>query len=98
MVLPVAHILAVFPVRAGVPVPVQGKAVQVDPIKHVSKAPGTILLKLRCDGPLSNVAFKINLRRHSKEGSALRLLVIQLLILGMGLWAGAYTRPLIGST
>jgi len=34
-----------------------GRAVQVDPIKPVLKAPGTILLKLRCDGPLSNAAF-----------------------------------------
>jgi hypothetical protein len=34
-----------------------GRAVQVDPIKPVLKAPGSILLKQRCDGPLSNVAF-----------------------------------------
>jgi len=38
--------------------------VQVDPIKPVAKAPGTILLKQRCDGPLSNLAFKFNLRHH----------------------------------
>ena len=40
---------------------------QVNPIKLVLKAPGPILLKLRCDGPLSNVAFKFNLRRHTKR-------------------------------
>jgi hypothetical protein len=33
-----------------------GRVVQVDPIKAVLKVPGTILLKLRCDGPLSNTA------------------------------------------
>ena len=33
------------------------------------KAPGTALLKLRSDGPLSNVAFNLNLRRFS-EGTA----------------------------
>jgi hypothetical protein len=42
-----------------------GRAVQVDPVKPVLEAPGTILLKLSCDGPLSNVAFRFNLRRHS---------------------------------
>jgi hypothetical protein len=40
---------------------------QLDPIKLVLKAPGTILLKLRCDGPLSKVAFKINLSRYNKD-------------------------------
>jgi len=38
---------------------------QVHPIKPVLKAPGTILVKLRCDGPLSNVAFNFNLRRQT---------------------------------
>ena len=41
---------------------------QVAPIKPVLKAPGTILLKLRCDKPLSNIAFKFNLRRHTEGG------------------------------
>jgi len=41
-----------------------GRAVQVDPIRPVLKAPETVLFKLRCDGPLSNVAFKFNLRRY----------------------------------
>ena len=37
---------------------------QVDPIKPALKAPGTKCLKLNCDEPLSNVAFKFNLRRY----------------------------------
>jgi len=40
--------------------------VQVDPIKAVLKAPGSVLLKLRYDGPLSNFAFRINSRRYSE--------------------------------
>jgi hypothetical protein len=43
----------------------RGRAVQVDPIKPVLKPPGLMLLKLRCDGPLSKVAFNFNLRRYS---------------------------------
>ena len=35
---------------------------QVDPIKYKSKAPGIKRLKLNHDGPLSNFAFKFNLR------------------------------------
>jgi hypothetical protein len=50
-----------------------GKAVFVDPINPVLKATGTILLKLRCDGPVSNVAFKFNLRCHNWVRRARRL-------------------------
>ena len=32
------------------------------------KAPGTILLILRCDGPVSSVAFTFSLRPHIKDG------------------------------
>ena len=39
---------------------------QVDPIKPVLKAPGSILLKLRNDGPLSDFAFHFNLRCFSE--------------------------------
>jgi len=39
--------------------------VQVDPIKAVLKAPGTMRLKLKYDKQLSNVAFKFNLRRYT---------------------------------
>ena len=38
---------------------------QVDPIKPTLKPPGTKRLKLKCDEPLSNVAFKFNLRRYN---------------------------------
>jgi len=42
-----------------------GRAVQVDPIKPTLKAPGSKRLKLIFDGPLSNFAFKFNLRRYT---------------------------------
>jgi hypothetical protein len=42
-----------------------GEAVQVDPIKPTSKAPGTKLLKLKYDELPSNFAFKFNLRRYT---------------------------------
>jgi hypothetical protein len=35
----------------------------------VLKAPGSMLLKLRYDEPLSNFAFKFNMRRYTVEGS-----------------------------
>ena len=44
---------------------VLGEAVQVDPIKPTLKAPGIKLLNLNYDRPLSNFAFKFNLRRYS---------------------------------
>jgi hypothetical protein len=44
---------------------VHGKAVQVDPIKPTLKAPGTKRLKLDYDEPLSEFAFKFNLRRYN---------------------------------
>ena len=46
--------------------PRQGKAVQVDPTKSTLKAPGIKLLNLKDDKPLSNFAFKFNLRRYTK--------------------------------
>jgi len=42
-----------------------GRVVQVDPIKPVSKPPGTKRLKLSYDDPLSNFAFKFNMRRYT---------------------------------
>jgi hypothetical protein len=39
--------------------------VQVNPIKPTLKAPGIKLLKLEFDKPLSNFAFKFNLRRYT---------------------------------
>jgi len=41
--------------------------VQVDTIKSTLKPPGTMRLKLSCDKPLSNVAFKFNLRRYNQR-------------------------------
>jgi len=43
--------------------------VQVDPIKATLKAPGTQRLKLQYDEPLSNFAFKFNLRRYNSVWS-----------------------------
>jgi len=40
--------------------------VQLDPIKPTLKAPGMRPLKLTYDKPLSNFAFKFNLRRYMK--------------------------------
>ena len=42
-----------------------GRTVQIDPMKPVLKAPGSMLLKLGNDAPLSNFAFKLNLRRYT---------------------------------
>jgi len=42
-----------------------GRAVQVDPMKPVLKAPGTMLLQLRCDEPVPHFAFKVSLRRYT---------------------------------
>jgi len=43
--------------------------VQVDPIKPTLKASGTQRLTLKSDKPLSNVAFRFNLRRYNKAGA-----------------------------
>ena len=40
---------------------------QAHPIKTRLKLPGTKHLKLKCDEPLSNFAFKFNLRRYIKD-------------------------------
>jgi hypothetical protein len=41
-----------------------GRAGPVEWVKTVLEAPATILFKLRCAEPLSNFAFKLNLRRY----------------------------------
>jgi len=41
--------------------------VQLDPIKPTLKGTVTQRLKLQYDGPISNSAFKFNLRRHMKD-------------------------------
>jgi len=44
-----------------------GRSVQVDPMKPLLKAPGSMLLKLMYCEPLSTFAFKICLRRYITE-------------------------------
>jgi len=41
--------------------------VQVDPLKFNLKPPGSELLKLKCDDPLSNFTFNLKLRRYAME-------------------------------
>ena len=65
---------------------------QVDPIKPMLKPPGTKRLKLECDGLLSSFAFKFNLRCYSA------VLTEESRKLTAYHEAGAYTRPLFGST
>jgi len=43
----------------------RGRAVQVDPMKPMLKAPGTNLLTLKHDEPLSIFAFKLDLRHYT---------------------------------
>jgi len=50
---------------AGTSTPRQGRVVPVEPIKPVLKAPGSMLIRLRYDGPLSNFAFRFNRRRYT---------------------------------
>jgi len=40
--------------------------VQVDPIKPTFQAPGIQLMKLKCDKPLSKLAFIFDLRRYTE--------------------------------
>jgi hypothetical protein len=70
--------------------------VQVDPIKPTLKAPGIKLLKLKYDKPLSKFAFKINLRRYFMENTGDDHNFVTALLANFQ--AGAYTRPLFGST
>ena len=42
-----------------------GRAVQVEPIKLLMKAPGTKRENLKCEEPLSNFAFKFNLHPYT---------------------------------
>jgi len=81
--------------------------VQFDPIIPTLKAPGTKRLKLKCDEPLSNFAFNINLRRCNKalasdetemdvERAGIEALFAEMAVRRGE--AGAYTRPLFSST
>ena len=63
------------------------------------KAPGTKRLKLKYDEPLSNLAFKFNLRRHSQVGMMMNTNKSRAGRGGISTSAaGAYTRPLLSST
>jgi hypothetical protein len=64
--------------------------VQLAPIKPTLKAPGTKRLKLKCDVLLSTAAFNFSLRRYT--GGRYRDIGEEVTK------AGAYTRPLFGST
>ena len=50
-----------------------GRAVQVEPIKPTSKAPGTKRSKLKCKNCSQISAFKFNVRRYSMEVLSRRL-------------------------
>jgi hypothetical protein len=87
-------------------------------MKPVLKALGSVLLKLRYHGPLSNFAFNFNLRRYTLArdypGQVSPTGFVDCLVIArffgyqqgglkpmserFGLVAGAYTRPLFGST
>jgi hypothetical protein len=47
-------------------VALQGRAVQVEPMRHILKAPKTKRLRLQYDELLSNLDFNFNLRHYSK--------------------------------
>ena len=66
---------------------------QVDPMKPTLKAPGSERLKLKCDEPLSNFAFKFNLRRYIEGGRSFLAMFDS-----DAPKAGAYTRPHLSST
>ena len=50
-------------------VPPRGRAVQVEPMKRVLKAPGTKHLKAQYDALFSSFAFKFNLRRYNADST-----------------------------
>jgi hypothetical protein len=54
---------------------VPGRVVQVNPMKSKFKPPRSKRLKLRCGVPLSNFAFKFNLRRYNQERRKKRMLI-----------------------
>jgi len=82
--------------------------VQVAPIKPTLKAPGTKRLKLKCDEPLSNFAFNFKLRRYTMAppsnvtdtlpGRGPASAPNDAAMSDAARQAGAYTRPLFGST
>jgi hypothetical protein len=77
---------------------------RVTPIEPTLKVRGTIRLKLKCDEPLSNFAFKYNLRHYNAEEAARlerEMTAKDKLaedLRGEASEAGAYTRPPFSST
>jgi hypothetical protein len=74
------------------------RAVQVDPIKPKLKPPGTKRLKLEHDVPLSNFAFKFNLRRYTSAQGTVFELCQECYDVESALPAGAYSRSRQSST
>jgi len=66
--------------------------VQLDPIQPTLKAPGTNLLTLEFDEPLSNFALNFNFRCYNEELLKLRKKTTTTV------QAGVYFRPLFSST
>ena len=66
---------------------------QVDPMKSKLKLPATKRLKLNCDEPLSNFAFKLKLCRYTE---VMELMMVPKMIVSPQ--AGAHTRPHLCST
>ena len=81
---------------------IHGRAAQVEPTKPMLKAPATTSnrLKLKYDSLLSNFALIFNMRRYAtelrEEGSSMDY--FNEVTGENGTQAGAYTRPLFGST
>jgi len=84
-----------------------GRAVQVDLMKPMLKAPETIRLKLKYYESVSNFAFNFNLRRYSWEivyasldwhPNYASLIVHYTFDEGSGTAAGDCTRPLLSFT
>jgi len=70
--------------------------VQLDSIKTTLTAPGTLLLKLKQDKPLSIFDLKYNLRRYTAGADVFATVAISFSAMNppLDFQAGTYTRPL----
>jgi hypothetical protein len=66
-------------------------------MKPTLKAFGITLLKLKYDEPLSEFAFKFNLRRYSKDRLSIMVVLFSLGNVGGRLAAGAASDLVVGS-